>query len=137
MRQLRAFRRDERGVSAVEFALIAPVFILIIVGIAQMGHLFYAHAGLRNAVSEGARFATIHPRPTNDQIVARINAHRATLNTGRFTTPRISYRQDSATSEWYAEISMSYSAPLNFLFFETPPVTLNYTRRTWVQAPQS
>ena len=37
--QIRAMCRDQRGVSAVEFALIVPVLILMYVGIAEMGNL--------------------------------------------------------------------------------------------------
>jgi Flp pilus assembly protein TadG len=37
--QIRAMRRDHRGVSAVEFALIVPLLILMYVGVAEMGNL--------------------------------------------------------------------------------------------------
>lgn len=136
MRRLfRRLRADTRGISAVEFAFIAPIFVLLIVGIAQMGHLFYAHAGLRNAVGEGARYATIFPRPTTQQIVDRINASRATLDTGRFTTPTVEFQQDATSRNWFADIGMSYRVSLDFLFFTTPEITLSYTRRTYVHAP--
>ena len=133
-RFVRLLRRDSRGISAVEFAMIAPVFILLVVGIVQMGHLFYAHAGLRNAVSEGARFATISPRPTAQQVIDFVNANRATLDQGSFTQPTVTYTRNAATDTWYADISMSYSVGLDFILFETP-VTLNYTRRAWVHSP--
>jgi Flp pilus assembly protein TadG len=130
-RLLSRFRRDRRGVSAVEFALVSPIFILLIVGAVQMGHLFYAHAGLRNAVSEGARYATIHPRPSSEQVVQRIRANREPLEAGRYSDPTVSFNQDAATGAWYADIAMSYSLGLNFVLFHAP-VTLNYSRRAYV-----
>jgi Flp pilus assembly protein TadG len=136
LRRLGLLGRDKKGVSAVEFALIAPVFILLIVGIAQMGRLFYAHAGLRNAVAEGARFATIDPRPTAAQIIAQINANKATLDPTKFTTPTVTFTQDATSLDWFADIGMSYQITLDFIFYQYGPVTLSYSRRTWVQAPR-
>jgi Flp pilus assembly protein TadG len=130
-------RSDRRGVGAVEFALIAPLFIMMIVGVAQMGILYYAHSALRNAVSEGARFATIFPRPTAAEVVTRINANRATGGNGTYTTPTVVYQQDTTTGNWRATIGMSYTTNLNFLFFTWPNVTLSYSRQAYVHAPPS
>lgn len=130
---LRGLRKDERGLSAVEFALIMPVFFLLIFGIMQMGTLFFAHTALRNAVSEGARFATIHPRPTNQQIIDRITANRVNMDPSRFTNPVVSVVQESPTS-WRADISMSYTVPVNFMFFRSP-VVLTYARSTYMYPP--
>lgn len=130
-------RRDRSGVSAVEFALLAPVFILMIVAVTQMGVLYYAHSALRNAVSEGARYATIYPRPTTSEIIARINANRATGGNGTYTTPTIAYQQDSTTGYWRATISMSYTTSINFLFFTWPNITLSYSRQAYVHAPST
>jgi Flp pilus assembly protein TadG len=134
-RLISRLRRDRRGVSAVEFALIAPVFIFMIVAVAQFGMLFYAHTALRNAVSEGARYATIFPRPTATQIATRINANRQTTGDGTYSAPSVVFAQDTATGYWRATISMTYTTNLNFLLFTWPNVTLSYSRRAYVQAP--
>ncbi|HYJ31577.1 MAG TPA: TadE/TadG family type IV pilus assembly protein [Allosphingosinicella sp.] len=136
-RLFRRLRSDRRGVGAVEFALIAPIFIMMIVGVAQMGILYYAHSALRNAVSEGARYATIYPRPTAAEIVTRINSNRATGGNGTYTTPTVVYQQDATTGNWRATIGMSYTTNLNFLFFTWPNVTLSYSRQAYVHAPPS
>lgn len=47
--------RDERGSPAVEFALIAPVLILLILGIVQFGFAFYTYNEMMNGAREGAR----------------------------------------------------------------------------------
>lgn len=48
--------RSEHGVSAVEFALVLPILVMLLFGITTAG-LSYTHAiGLSNAVREGARF---------------------------------------------------------------------------------
>lgn len=136
-RLLLRLRSDRRGVSVVEFALLAPLFILMIVAVAQAGILYYAHSALRNAVSEGARYATIYPRPATSAIIDRINNNRATGGNGTYTTPTVTYAQDSSTGYWRATISMTYTTSLNFLFFTVPNITLSYTRQAHVHAPSS
>lgn len=52
--------RDERGASAVEFALIAPIFFLFIFGIIACGLLFWTQVGLQHGAEMAARCATIN-----------------------------------------------------------------------------
>jgi len=53
--------RDE-GASAVEFALVSMVLVLILVGIIQFGYLFYQWVEITHAAREGARWASLeHP----------------------------------------------------------------------------
>ena len=53
-----------RGVSAVEFAIVLPVLLIIIFGIINLGVLMYNHAVITNAAREGARWASIHNTAT-------------------------------------------------------------------------
>ena len=48
---------NERGQALVEFALVAPIFLLLLFGIIQMGLLFAGQNGLVSAVRETARYA--------------------------------------------------------------------------------
>jgi Flp pilus assembly protein TadG len=57
-RGLRA-RRDERGASAVEFALLAPIVFLLLFGLIQWGLYFWAAQGGSNAAREAARRAAV------------------------------------------------------------------------------
>lgn len=52
-------RRDDRGVAAVEFALILPVLLLLVLGIINFGYLFGQKLALNQAVREGARQAVV------------------------------------------------------------------------------
>ena len=61
-------RGVRRGQALTEFALIAPIFFLVILGILQMGFLFAGQNGLTNAAREAARYASTLPTP--DQFVA-------------------------------------------------------------------
>lgn len=51
--------RGEGGASALEFALVVPVLLLIIFGIIEFGFMFQAQLALTHAAREGARLASV------------------------------------------------------------------------------
>jgi Flp pilus assembly protein TadG len=51
--------RDERGGAAVEYALVLPVFITLIVGALCLGNVAFAANGLHYAVQDAARCAAV------------------------------------------------------------------------------
>lgn len=129
MRRLCKLIHDRRGASAIEFALAVPVLITLIIGILQLGILFAANAGLQQAVEEGARYATIYPSPSDSAITARVTDSKFGLDSSHITGPTVSHGTSDGVG--YVDVSMSYAVPLNFVFFETSPVTLNHTRRAY------
>jgi len=56
--------RAERGAVAVEFAILLPVFLLLVFGIMDFGHAFYMKQMVSNASREGARYGARYT--TND-----------------------------------------------------------------------
>ena len=131
MRQLLArFWREERGVAALEFALLTPAMVLIIAGIAQLGILFMANAGLRHAVGEGARYATIWPRPSDTQITSFITSSRFGLDPDNVDTPEIAH--GTADGANYVDITVTYTVDLNFVFFTIDDVELTESRRAFI-----
>ena len=129
---LKRLIRNQRGAAALEFIIIAPALILMICGIARLGILFMANAGLRNAVAEGARYATIWPRPSNTQIQNRITSSQFGLDANNFAQASVTAGTD-ANGLNYLDISASYSVPMDFIFFSAGTVTLTETRRAFVR----
>lgn len=52
-------RASGRGQALPEFALIAPLFFILLFGILQFGFLFGGHIGLTNAARDAARYASV------------------------------------------------------------------------------
>lgn len=52
--------KHKRGQSLVEFALIVPLLLLIVIVIFDLGRAVYAYHVVAHAAREGARFATTH-----------------------------------------------------------------------------
>ncbi len=63
-----AIWRDERGTTALEFALTAPAFFLFVFGIIGLGLMFWTQIGLQHGAEMAARCATINSTlcPTNN-----------------------------------------------------------------------
>lgn len=54
-RVVRLLRRGERGQSLVEFALVLPLFLILVFGIVDFGNALQDYITLSNATREGAR----------------------------------------------------------------------------------
>jgi Flp pilus assembly protein TadG len=72
--------RKERGATAVEFALIVPLLIMLVIGIAEFGHAFQVQGTLSAAAREGVRLMALQ----NDPAAARATVRNAasSLNPG-------------------------------------------------------
>lgn len=57
--RLRSLRRDSTGATLVEFAFVAPVLVLMLMGLFEFGFQVYARSVLQGAVQEAARDATL------------------------------------------------------------------------------
>ena len=66
--------RSESGASAVEFALLLPVLMMILFGIIEFGMALYRQAILTNASREGARLGIV-PSVTNAEVNTKIDAY--------------------------------------------------------------
>ena len=129
MTRLRKFLSDRRGVTVLEFALIAPVLLAMLLGIAMLGILFLAQAGLRSAVEDAARYATIWPKPSEAQIQARITARRFGMDPANIVAPTITF--DTSSSPNFVTITMGYNITINYLL-GTRTIALTETRRAYV-----
>jgi len=56
----RVLLRSDRGQTLVEFALIVPILVMLLVGIFDLGHVLWTNDALSNAAREAARFAIVH-----------------------------------------------------------------------------
>lgn len=70
--------RDQRGAVAVEFALVFPILVLLVLGIIEFGAGFHAWDATQNAAREGARLAAVDASPSN--ITKRVRGTTSFLN---------------------------------------------------------
>lgn len=62
---------SERGAAAVEFALLVPVLVMLLLGIMEFGRAYNTQTILANAAREGARSMAINNSQTEARTVAK------------------------------------------------------------------
>lgn len=68
MSRLFKIRKNEKGQTLVEFALVLPVLLLLVMGVIQFGIIFSAQIALTNAAREGARAAAVGTKITDQTV---------------------------------------------------------------------
>lgn len=73
--------KDERGSSIVELAIVFPLLLLLFVGVAEIGRLFYTYTTLAKATKMGARFLTTEKdaESTDTTTITNVKARAARL----------------------------------------------------------
>jgi len=68
-------RQKERGQELVEYALILPIMMLILMSILDLGRAVYYYSAIHNSAREGARYGVINPDdPAGIEAVVRNKA---------------------------------------------------------------
>lgn len=67
-----ATRQRDRGAAAVEMAIVLPMLLLVIAGLADLGRAFYYQIVISNAAREGARMLALNY--TTTQMQNRVSA---------------------------------------------------------------
>lgn len=81
-------RRDRRGATIVEFAIVAPVMMMLIMGVGDLLYQSYAQAILSGAVQKAGRDSSIEGAPVSTidgrvSAAVRLVARNATFNSSR------------------------------------------------------
>lgn len=59
-------RMSQRGQSLVEFTLLLPVLMVLLLGLLDVGRLYYAYVAVTDAASEGANYGARNPSDTTE-----------------------------------------------------------------------
>ena len=115
----RGRRSSQRGAVAVEFALIVPLFALLVFGIIQYGYYFYATQSASSAAREAARASAVGNCTADTDLSAYVATKLSGLSYDDLTVAR-SY---SPTQEVGNTVSVSVTfttLDLNFPFLPVP-----------------
>ena len=100
-----------RGQALVEFALIAPILILLIMGIVEFGRIFSAQQTVTNASREGARTGIL-PNSSTTDVSNTVSSFMSTA--GLTATPTVTCTNVGPTVQSGAptSVTVSYTLPI-------------------------
>jgi Flp pilus assembly protein TadG len=113
---LKSLRCDEQGTTAVEFAIIAPVFIALLIGTMVLCVGLLLVGSLHFAVEDGARCASVKTTICSD--AATTVAYTQSRYCGPAVSPTFTYAAAACGNSVSA--SISYSMDVGFRTFVVP-----------------
>jgi Flp pilus assembly protein TadG len=106
----------DKGAELIEFALVFPLLLLVMVGIMDFGLLFQRYQTVTNAAREGARIAVL-PGYAQADVQARVTQYLATE--GLTATPTFAYTAPQALNVGGACVTITgitVGYPYQYLF---------------------
>jgi Flp pilus assembly protein TadG len=97
--------RSQKGQSLVEFALVLPVFVVVLFGIMEFGRLWEISNVLTSAAREGARVAAV----SEPNIEKARNAAQTVLTAAHITSAIIAISGPNSDKDIVVTISLAYS----------------------------
>lgn len=116
-RRKRVERHSERGVIAVEFALVVPVLLVLLFGIVEFGRAYNAKVELTGAVREGVRVLAL---ASGDPVATTLDASPG-LDT---TTIVVTTSGSPCAAGSPAWVQASYPFTLHIPFYGTPTIDI-------------
>ena len=130
MKRLLSIKRDQRGAAVVEMAFALPALIVLLWMIVQLGLVFRAMSGIQHGLGEGARMATLFPKPANSAIQDRINDAVYGIGPGSFTIPTPA--AGTADGASYLDLRVTYTQETDLLLFPGPTISVSRSKRVWI-----
>lgn len=115
--------RDRRGQTLVEFALILPIFLLMLMGILDLGRAVYYSSTLSNVARETARDGIV------DQTCANLNARAAQRAVGMANVAVEIEFLDTGTEAFIADCPLVGGELLQDFYGDLIHVTVDYDYR--------
>ena len=122
----RLCRRNRKGAAAVEFAIVAPIFFLLIFGMIEFGRMVMVQQVITNASREGARVAVLDGavRDGSQSSPGVIDSVERYLQNAR-----IDPNDATITVDPYTPSSAGYGEPV------TVTVAIPFSQVSWLPSP--
>lgn len=128
----RRLTRGEDGVSAVEFAIIAPFFFVLVFGIVQVSFAYFQGATMQWAVERAVRTAMIDADASAAEIQDLVDASMDTIGTPDIA---LTYDIEDGGPVTLAHVTASYGIPVEIPM--VPEFTLNFSVNSYIPVPET
>lgn len=135
-----ALRRSQSGAAVIEFALLAPLFFMMLFGVLQTGIYLQNYNAVQSVTSDGARYVMIEyqkDNPLDDEQIRTVILGLATNAPYLLNTNRIEIDVDrSGTSRVTGAIEIDVRVRYTLSEFipgvDLPLSVIDYRRSVWV-----
>ena len=141
-RILKPLLRDEHGSSALEFALLAPLFFALMFGVVEVGIYMQNYNAVRSLASDAARFAAVEYQKNNkvNETTLEENIHSMGLDspyrlaTNRLTVDVVEVTPSPVDGARQFTLTLTYDLPDFVGGTSIDDITLDYSRQIFVLA---
>lgn len=139
-KRLRTLGRDGQGSTAVEFALIGPAMILVLLAVAQIGLQIQNYNAVRNLAADGSRYATVQyqqgtrstPNAIRTWMRTKAISGAYNLNTDRLDVVVTQDASPRIAGLVEMDIAISYAAPEYLWSVAGKTLTISYNRSVFL-----
>lgn len=140
MRRLRQLCADRAGNAAIEFAILGPVMLTLLMGVFQVGIGMQSYNALRSIAMDTARHAAVEYQQnksmSNDQISTWARARSVNapylLNEANITATAINATTQRVTGASERTLTLRYAVPSFLEVMGLRPYYITYTRPIFV-----
>jgi Flp pilus assembly protein TadG len=118
--------RDRRGGVAMEFGLVIPIFLALVLGVVEFSRVLAVRSSLQYGVEEAARYAMVRQTLDAAKLTTIVKDRVAASDTENVT---VALSDETTQGVKYWKISASYSVTLITSFFGVGPITLTGASR--------
>jgi Flp pilus assembly protein TadG len=117
--RLRRLGRDQRGVAAIEFGMIAPIFFAMLIGIIDVSRYMWTLNTMQYAIDGAVRAGVVQQLET-DEVVDLVKSSLAGLKASAFTVDVV---PSASTLSITAETTYSFLFPISS-FMDSTTISL-------------
>jgi TadE-like protein len=89
---------DERGTATLEFALVVPVLLIILLTGIDFSRALLAYTTIGNATREGVRYAALHPGASDADVLLAVQRYAGPLDPSLIELVEVKYTEGGAPS---------------------------------------
>lgn len=116
-----SYRRNRRAAAAVEFAVVAPVFFLLVLGMIEYGRMVMVQQVITNASREGARQAVLDGA-TTAEVTTVVNEY---LTSGSISGATVTVTPNPPTNAEFGDpVTVTVSIPFSQVSWLPSPMYL-------------